>query len=58
MIKKEMISDYLEFNNCGEFYITIDGEKYFVKFDSCKKEVYTKAPIKEEIRKWFFLLED
>ena len=51
---ESMIKNYKEFNNSGEFEI----EGYKVRFDLNTKTLNTNYPNKEDLRKWFFEIEE
>jgi hypothetical protein len=57
-ISEDMISNFREFKNVAFFDITVDGTTYAVKAEYHHQTIETEAPIKNELRKWFFMIED
>lgn len=57
-ITEEMISNFREFKNVAFFDITVDGTTYAVKAEYHPQTIETEAPIKNELRNWFFMIED
>lgn len=51
---ESMINNYREFNNGGSFEI----EGYMVKFNNSTKEIETEYPFADELRIWWFGLEE
>ena len=51
---ESMINNYNEFNNKGSFEI----EGYMVKFNNNTKELETEYPFANDLRVWFFELEE
>ena len=49
-----MIKNYREFNNGGIFEI----EGYAVKFNNNTKEIETEYPYAEDLRSWWFDIEE
>lgn len=56
-ISEEMISNFREFKNVAYFNITVDGTRYPVVAEYHHQTIETEAPIKEALRKWYFMVE-
>lgn len=53
-LDESMVSNFVEFNNCGQFDITINEKTYEVKFDNGTKAIQTDCPYKDQIQNWWF----